>query len=124
MNNDFPLYPELPEDGKKEAQALIDNFKTELVKAAENAIGDLYCDVVEHIESDSWTNYRNHIMDGFKDYGNRKIQGEHEFKEIRQAIYREFRDEIIVDLNQDLVKENNDLKEQVEFLQKCARERY
>ncbi len=117
MSDQFPLYPDLPEDGEKQAQSLVNAFKSELIKAAEEAIGTLYCDVAMHIESDSWGNYRIELMDGLKNYANRKIQGEHDFKEIRQSIYREFRDEIIVDLNQDLVEENKDLKLQIDSLQ-------
>ena len=112
--NNFPLFPNLPEDGAKEAQALIDEFKKRLTAAAEEVIGTLYCDVMPHIESDSWTNFRNHLMDGLRNYGNRKIQGEYDFKGIRQAILREFRDEIIADLNQDMIAEIADLKKKLE----------
>ena len=119
----YPLYPALPEDGASEAQALVEQFKAALSKAATEVIGQLYCDIVPHIESDSWTNYRNHLMDGFKDYRNRKIQGEFDFKEIRKAIYEEYREELIVDLNQDMVTEINELKDQNKFLQNCLRER-
>ena len=112
--NKYPLYPTLSEAGKEEAQNLVDDFIKVLTKAAEEAISRLYTDLTPHIESDSWTNYRNDMMAGFKDYGNRMVQGEHDFKEIRQAIYKEFRKDIIKDLNQDLVKENEDLKRQLE----------
>ena len=64
MTEQYPLCPSLPEAGKEEAQALINNFKDEITKIAENAIGNMYCDVAVHIESDSWTNYRNKMMDG------------------------------------------------------------
>lgn len=117
MSDEYPLYPELPEDGGKEAQALVDKFKEQLKKAAEEVIGELYCDVAYHIGSDSWTNYRNELMAGFKNYGNRKIQGEHDFKEIRQAILRNHREDIIEDLNQDMLKEIEGLKKQIESLQ-------
>ena len=120
---EYPLFPTLPEDGKKEAQRLVDEFKASLIKVADEAIGNLYCDVVEHIESDSWTNYRNCLMDGLKNYANRGIQGKHDFKEIRRSIYKEFRSDIIVDLNQDLVEENEGLKEQIKFLRKCMSNR-
>jgi len=116
MSDDFPLYPALPEAGKEEAQALIEVFKKALIKAGEEALGKLYCDVIIHIESDSWTNYRNAIMDGFKDYDNRKIQREHDFKTIRQQIFKEFKDDIIKDLNQDLIEEVVELKKRYKEL--------
>ncbi|OEU68669.1 MAG: hypothetical protein BA863_16510 [Desulfovibrio sp. S3730MH75] len=117
--NEYPLYPELPEAGKQEAQRLVDKFKEQLKeqieKAAEDALSDLYCNIVPHIESDSWTNYRNAMMDGFKDYNNRKVQGEYDFKKIRKAIYKDFKEELVADLNQDLLDEVEKLKESLEF---------
>ena len=114
MKDEYPLYPELPEAGKVEAQKLIDDFKGKLKKAADEAIAGMYCDVAVFIESDSWSNYRNKMMEGFRDYGNRKIQGDYDFKEIRKAIYKEFREDIIEDLNQDMVDEIASLKKQLE----------
>ncbi|MES0445033.1 MAG: hypothetical protein ABUJ92_00670 [Desulfobacterales bacterium] len=119
MSSDYPLFPELPEGGAEEAQVLINKFKESLSKAADEAIGDLYCDIVPHIESDSWTNYRNFLMNGLRNYNNRTIQSPYDFKEIRQAIYKEFREDIIGDLNQDMVKEIANLKEQLEFIERC-----
>ena len=121
MSEEYPLYPKLTEEGEKEAQLLIDDFKEKLKKAATEAISSLYCDAALYIESDSWGNFRNEIMEGFKNYSNRKIQGEYDFKEIRQAIYKEYRDELIVDLNQDLVEENERLKKSLEYEQSCNR---
>ena len=122
--NEYPLYPELPDAGKEEAQALIDGFKKKLVDAAQEAIGILYTDVVVHIESDSWMNYRNEMMKGFKDYNNRKVQGEFDFKAIRKQIYKDFRADIINDLNQDMVDEIQALKTQLEIERNFNRERY
>jgi len=115
MSKEFPLYPGLSEAGCEEAQTLVDAFKVELTKAAEDAIRDLYCDVAVFIESDSWGNFRNKLMDGFKNYNNRLIQSDYDFKEIRQAIYKEYRDDIIKDLNQDLLEEIESLKKQLAF---------
>ena len=118
MSKEYPLYPELSEEGGAEAQALVDKFKEHLKKAAEEVLGDLYCDVAVHIESDSWTNYRNHLMAGLRNYSNRKIQGEYDFAAIRRAIFEEYRDEIIPELNQDLLEENKALKEEIEELRR------
>ena len=119
--SDHPLFPELSEGGAEEARALIDRFKVALKAAADEAIDGLYCDIVPHIESDSWTNYRNDLMDGFRNYDNRKVQNPSDFKEIRQQIYKDFRDEIIDDLNQDMVKEIEGLKDQLRFIQDARR---
>lgn len=124
MSDKYPLYPELSEEGNKEAQALIDKFKESLIKVADEAIGDFYCDVAVHIESDSWTNYRNEMMDGFRNYDNRKIQGKHDFKIIRQEILKNHREDIIKDLNQDLLKEIETLKKHIEFQNRLIENRH
>jgi hypothetical protein len=116
MSKEYPLYPELSEEGKKEAQQLIENFKVNLTKAAEDVISTLYCGIVNDIESDSWSNFRNQIMCGFKNYENIKIQNRWDFKEIRQQIFKEFKTDIIPELNQDILEENENLKKQIEQL--------
>jgi hypothetical protein len=112
MSEDYPLYPSLTEDGEKQAQAIMDSFKlrvADLMKtSAEEVMIDLYCDVAMHIESDSWTNYRNELMDGFKGY--KAETHKHDFKELRQAIYSNHKEQIVKDLDQDLMEENARLK--------------
>lgn len=115
--NEYPLYPDLPESARKEAFELLEKFKRELSKAAEQTISNFYCDILPFIETDAWTNFRNALLDGLCDYNNRH-DSQYAFQKIRQAIYKEYRDEIIVDLNQDLVQENERLKQRVEDLQK------
>ena len=95
QRKEYPLFPMLPEAGKVEAQAILDQFKGRMVKTCEEALGRLYVEVIPHIESDSWTNFRNNMMDGFKGYQNRLVQGEYDFKAIREKIYSEYRAEII-----------------------------
>ena len=121
MKDKFPLYPKLNEPGEDEAQALVDRFKSRLKEAADEVIGTLYCDVATYIETDSWSNFRNHIMEGFKNYDNRKIQNAYDFKKIRAEIYKEYRDDIIADLNQDLLEENETLKKDLEQAREWAR---
>ena len=124
MSKEFPLFPELPEDGQNEAVKLIEKFKEELKKAANDAIGDLYCEIIPHIESDSWTNYRNFLMDGLQHYPNKRIQGTHDFKKIRQSILKEFRNDLIPDLNQDMAEEIESLKEQLKNEREFSRNQY
>lgn len=119
--NEYPLYPELSEDAQKEAVKLIESFKENLKKAAEEAIGNLYVDVMPYIESDTWSNFRGQVVDGFRNYNNSKIQAKYDFKQIRQKIYEEYRDEIIEDLNKDLVEENKNLKETIARMEKDRR---
>ena len=118
MDKEYPLFPELSEEAGIAAQELINRFKTEMTKVANEVIKDFYCDVVHYIEEDSWSNFRNELMDGFRDYNNRKIQGEYDFKDIRQTILKNHRDEIIEDLNSDMLAEIESLKKQLEFQRK------
>ena len=124
MSTEYQLYPELTEQGKIEAQRIMDSFKPKLVKLMEEVLGDLYADVSYYVESDHWTNYRNALMDGFKGYGGGKPSHEYDYKKLRQAIYRNHKDEIVKDLNQDLIKENEQLKKQVEQLRQLLHDRY
>ena len=111
--NQFPLFPELSDQGQKEAVELIEKFKVELQKAANQAIMELYCDIPDFIESDSWGNFRNTIMKGMQNYRNRELGHRYEYDKIRAEIFKQFRDEIIADIQDDVIKENNDLKEQI-----------
>jgi len=114
MKDEYPLYPELPEAGKVEAQKLIDDFKGKLKKAADEAIAGMYCDVAVFIESDSWDNFRNKITSGLKGYGSPEIRSDYDFKEIRKKIFEEYHDEIVDDLNLDMIDEIASLRRQLE----------
>jgi hypothetical protein len=124
MSSNFPLYPSLTAKGEEEAQLLMDSFKPKILKLVDEVMGDLYCNVAYHIESDSWTNYRNELMMGFNGYTNGKSGHKYDFKELRQAIYANHKEEIVKDLNQDLVEENIKLKEQVDSLYNQMHDRF
>ena len=113
--SDELIYPELTEQGKKEAQLILDKFKDKIKSLCDEVLGDLYCDVACYIESDSWYNFRNKIKDGMTYYSNREEHLDYDFKDIRQGLYREYKDEIIKDLNQDLVTRNKELEDLLEW---------
>ena len=124
--NKYPLHPELTEQGEKEAQEIMDSFKPRLKKMMDEALGDLYCDVTHYIESDSWSNFRTSIFQGIRNY---KMTGEdklypNELKSIRDAVYRDHKEEIIKDLNQDLIDENARLEETIKTLHAHAQRHY
>ncbi len=118
---DYPFYPTLPEGGAEEAQKFLDSFKEQMKIICDGILSDVYCDVAVHIETDSWTNYRNKLMAGFQDYGNRMVGGEHDFKKIRAAIFKDFREDIIKDLNQDHLEKIKELEESIKWLQNARR---
>ncbi len=123
MSEEYPLYPALSEEGEREAVKRLNGFVNQLKDKIKETMSEFYTDELPYIESDTWTNYRNEIMAGFKNYNNRKIQGEHDFKKIRQAIYKEYREELIVDLNQDMVEEIKVLKKRIEYMQEAQHSR-
>ncbi len=116
----YPLYPELNEAGNQEAQELMDKFKLKAKKVLDDLLddylGSCYVGLLPEIESDSWGNYRNTMMDGFKNYNNRLAQSRWDFKAIRQQIYEDFREDIIKDLNQDNLDRIKELEEQIAWM--------
>jgi len=123
MSEEYPLYPDLTEQGAEEAQKIMDSFKPKLVKLMEEVMGELYCDVIHYVASDSWTNYRNDLMDGFRGYTDNSDKHPYDFKALRQAIYDNHKEAIVKDLNQDLVEEVKKQKEHIEILQQQMSER-
>ena len=91
VDPEYPLYPELPEEGAEQVQNLVNRFKGELIKVAEATISDMYCDVTPHVESDHWMNYRNHMEAGL--IWRPEAIGQHRFKELRDKIYEEHKEE-------------------------------
>ena len=118
IDKEYPLYPNLTEAATKEVQVIMDKFKVKMLEVCEDALSELYTDVSMYVESDHWQNYRNQIMAGFKNYDNRKIQAEHDFAKIRKEIYKEFREQLIPDMNKDLLEEIDRLKKQIDWLKK------
>jgi len=121
MSNEYPLYPDLKEEAAEEAQQIMNSFKEKMLKLCKETLSEIYCDVVMYIESDSWTNFRTQLMNGFAEYGNRKLQGEYDFAKIREKIFKEHRDEIIKECQEDIVKENESLKRQIKTLYEMRR---
>jgi hypothetical protein len=110
------LYPELTEQGKMEAQRIMDRFKQEMANVAKEVLADFYTDVSYYVESDHWTNYRNALMNGLRGYTVGNVDNSYTYEQIRKAIYDNNKEEIIKDLNQDLVEENERLKNEIKKL--------
>jgi len=72
MSDEYPLFPELSEVGREEAQNLVNRFKVELKKAAEKVLSELYTDIVVHISedvpSDECLFEARHIISFVKEY--------------------------------------------------------
>lgn len=80
----------------------------------DGVLNNIYTDVVPWVESDSWSNYRNSIINSLTDYSSlsRNEKHSHIWKTIRKKILDENREEIINDLNQDFLEEIEELKKE------------
>jgi len=112
-------YPELTEQGKTEARNLVKKIVKDIKKELDG--NDFYCEIPCYIESDSWKNFRNSLLDGLKDYSNAKLMYKYDFKKIREVMLRDYRDEIVNDLNQDHLIEIKVLKERIKTLEEIHR---
>lgn len=120
MENEKTLYPELSEKGKQQAIVLIEKFKSQMKYESEKIIQDFYCDILPFIEQDGWTNFKACILDELCDYKNNKLYVD-DYKKIRHAIYNENKDQIVKELNQDLLKDIEDLNEELKRAWKSNR---
>jgi len=120
MEND-KLYPKLSKEAEKEAEAILQEFKEKMANAAKDALSELYTSLSGYIESDSWQNFRNELLDGLKGYKNVKIQERYDFVEVRKQIFEENREEIIEDLNKDLIEEVKSLKNTIKLMEEWRR---
>lgn len=116
--NDFPT---LTEEGKKQAERLIEGFKVGMARAAERAIGEFYGDILPYIESDAWSNFRQQIVEEVCGYGRTLTRDSLDAKHIRYALLKHHRAEIIEDLNQDHLDRIAQLEKQVAMLQEMRR---
>jgi len=116
MKNEFPLYPELTESGKAEAQQLMTRFEKDLNTFICDKVNEIksefYCKILPHIESDSWQNFRNYLINGICNYDN-KQHSKSDFDRIRRSILVNHREDLVKDLNQDLIKEIERLKKEI-----------
>ncbi|MFY7988745.1 MAG: hypothetical protein ACOVNP_07685 [Flavobacterium sp.] len=87
----------------------MNKFEQKLKEKALEIMGDIagefYCDILNEVESDHWSNYRSKLLNGLCNYSNKYKQGKYDFDRIRKAIYENHKEEIVKDLNQDLLAE-------------------
>lgn len=58
-------YPKLSEKGQQDFDDIISMAKLRMLDVCKESLGEVYIDICEHIESDSWTNFRNQFVDAF-----------------------------------------------------------
>jgi hypothetical protein len=113
----------LSKEGVAEFEAVIADVKKKITTVVDDSIAELYTDIGQWIESDAWSNYRQTIVNGLKDYVRSRDTNRHDFVEMRRVMLRDYRAEIIADLNADMVEEIRCLKDRIQFLEE-SRSRY
>ena len=95
----------MSDEQKAECERLIESFKKNLTKAADEAISNLYVDILPHIESDTFLNFKNDAMSAIKGYATRYVldTGDYTGLAIRNQIYQEHKEEIAKLIDQDPV---------------------
>jgi NADPH-dependent 7-cyano-7-deazaguanine reductase QueF-like protein len=117
MEKQNQFYPELEGNGAQQAAELMVRFeesmKKAVIKIIEDYSTDFYTKYIPHIQSDAWSNYRLSILNTLKNYPAVKADFPYDAQSIRKAIYENHKQEIVNDLNQDLLKEIEELKIQL-----------
>lgn len=95
----------------KQAQGFLDSFKKRMSELADEILGEVYVNCMPHIETDTWTNYREFL----------RIELEHEYKyskfkddwavRFRRAVFVENREEFAELVSNDILKRIKDLED-------------
>ena len=98
-----------------EGQEFIDKFRVKMKAIADETLGELYCNIMPYMETDTWTNYREAL----------RCELEHEYKysrfkdewaiNFRRAVFVENREELSKLIEQDILK-------RIKHLEDCRQE--
>lgn len=113
MSHDEIKWPEMNDAQRELMERLVNNFKKKMLSAAEDAMATFYCDILPHIESDVFLNFKTHALSAVKGYAREDaLRGDsYSGVEIRNQIYRDHKDEIVKLLDGDNLKRIKQLEE-------------
>jgi hypothetical protein len=103
------------EEFEKESQAYMDYAKEKIKKIANEAIDDIYINIVPNAYGDALTNFRNSMMEEIVKTKPSKF--DYQGSRLRELIWKSHKDELVNLLNEDLLKENERLKKLLEDYQ-------
>jgi hypothetical protein len=109
--SDYTLHP----DGIAAIEAEIEKFKQRCKDAADEALSNIYSDLPSYIESDAILNLEQRIIDGFHDGAKQHIQDAYPFARMRAKLFEEHRDEIMLAMPEELIKENDMLRARLSY---------
>lgn len=102
-----------PEKLAEDTEDALDNFKISMKKIADECLSKLYCDILPHIETDAWTNYRTVLRVELENEAKYSYFKDPWAKILRRTIFIENRDELVQLLNKDLLDRIKSLEDQV-----------
>ena len=115
----------LSEEGEKEAEQFMQSFKKKMHDIADEVLGEIYVNLLPHIQSDAWMNYRNDMRSELeREYfkNNDWLKSEEIWAQnLRRAFYKQFKDELVDARVRDLEKTIEKLKEDVQYQADLAR---
>jgi glutathionyl-hydroquinone reductase len=111
---------ELPSAIDKEFTEFVEASKARLLAhlrdEMDEVMSKVYTDYAPHIETDAWTNYREYIWKELEGGLYKTVtdsEAGHRAKQIRAMIFQEHKDALVAALNQDLLKQISDLKQEL-----------
>ena len=121
---DPPEEVRLSDAGVAEFEAVIEKAKAKLRKANEEALSEIYCKLDQHIETDTWMNYRTAMKQELA-YANGCLDAEGGIwaRNVRAKILQENLPELVKLLNQDHLAKIAELEDRCRQLQEF-RNRY
>jgi hypothetical protein len=113
-------WPQMTEEQLSLCERLIEKFKGQLKSAAEDALSTVYVDVMPHIESDTFLNFKSQAMSVIRGYATKDAltAGDYSGQHIRAKIFEEHKNELVELINQDHLATIKGLREDL----KCERE--
>lgn len=108
-------YPRLTPEGEAEAQRIMDVFRRKMRAISDDVLGDLYTDVAQYIESDSWTNFRNHFISSFRRL-DPAFCGVYNLRELARVIAKENPELVGKYVNEGNIERIRQLEDTIKFL--------
>jgi hypothetical protein len=106
----------------KAQQELIDKFKDKMNRAAEDVLGEIYCDCTQFATTDAHTNYHNYLKDHFRESLIKEITEEYGHyswaHDIRMTLMQKYPNAIRTKIIDDLEGTIRTLKDHIEQLQR------
>lgn len=108
-------WPEMTEAQNAFCVSLIEKFKGDLKEVAEDVLNQLYTDVIPHLETDTFLNFKSHMLSAVQGYARSYAldDGDLTGRRIREVIYKDHKDELVKLIDHDNVMRITELEKQL-----------